>query len=948
MKNLKRVLSLGLASVMLVGMMVVGASAVDYKDFTDKDEIQHTEAVSTMNLLGVIAGKDTGAFDPAGTVTRAEMAKMITVALNGGKDPVLGVKSTPTFSDIKGHWAEKYIEYCASLNIIAGQGDGTFAPNTTVTGSQAAKMVLTALGYEASVYKLVGADWDINTNREAGNAGLYDELDTLNPNEPMSRDNAAQLIWNGVQAQMLTKTPTQSVTTGEITFQYNPNGGSMLRNKFKVYTTYGQLKDVRDNKLELTTDVTYDTQNTTKGTSSSGSPISPVRTFTKVKTDYSAYLGETVKVLYKESDNVVGVASVKANKTYEVPMSAVESDGAKVKFDGASYAIQDEDNSTANATDTDDVIRIVNVKADGTFNNNTTTAAGFFDKPVSYDMVKFVDIDDDGVLEFAVVTEVVPAKVTYVSSKEIIAGATYKTADHVVPEGLAKGDFVTVTYNPFLDKNEIVKVEKISGKVEGYRTTTGGEFEYKVDGNWYIAAASQEPTAGDELDMIAVNNVIFWSEKTGGDSSLDNVVMVVDADNTSTVISRQAVIMKTDGTKQTVTVDPDGENPYAAMGHLFTYSVTDNGYKFSEVKKDIGDYTLLTDSDKTNNTVDHDPKAVAGSTNVATIAGEGIADNAVIFIYDSGNKKAAVITGKQLKNQALASFVDTAGSAALGAFTGKVNGLNRIVMASVKVQSGKTDAIAGKANNYGIVVSNSYQVDSKYITFDLWNGEEIVTVREKDTTHSYAKKDIIKYSEIDGDVIKDVASAGATAGYVQGLNDAKTTLWVNGDDDGTDEYKIVNDTVVLYIDSSATKSEEIGVSGGEVKLADKVGDSYIQNVYVLSDTSATAKDLKLLVIDVKNNIGTKYTVQTTGTSSVSGVSIARKSGETESPVKGNTSVTYTLTNTNSTTKTVEVNYGGAKQTVTIGAKVGTTDGTLDVSFLQPAANSPTLTVSNPS
>ena len=39
MRNLKRTLSLALASVMLVGMMSVGASAVNASDFTDADEI---------------------------------------------------------------------------------------------------------------------------------------------------------------------------------------------------------------------------------------------------------------------------------------------------------------------------------------------------------------------------------------------------------------------------------------------------------------------------------------------------------------------------------------------------------------------------------------------------------------------------------------------------------------------------------------------------------------------------------------------------------------------------------------------------------------------------------------------------------------------------------------------------------------------------------------------
>ena len=111
MKNLKRVLSLGLASVMLLGMMVMGASAAETKEFTDASEIQNVEAVTTMAALNVINGKDNGRFDPNGNVTRAEMAKMITIMLNGGKEPVLSTGSTPKFSDVTTHWARKYIEY---------------------------------------------------------------------------------------------------------------------------------------------------------------------------------------------------------------------------------------------------------------------------------------------------------------------------------------------------------------------------------------------------------------------------------------------------------------------------------------------------------------------------------------------------------------------------------------------------------------------------------------------------------------------------------------------------------------------------------------------------------------------------------------------------------------------------------------------------------------------
>ena len=166
MRNLKRALSLVLAAAMLIGMMVVSASAAGYDDFTDKSEIVNTEAVATLVALNVINGKEDGSyFDPTGMVTRAEMAKMITVALHGGKDPVLGVKDKASFTDIKGTWAESYIEYCTSdaVGVISGRGDGTFDPTATVTAAEAAKMLLVAMGYKADVFKLTGASFSVST-----------------------------------------------------------------------------------------------------------------------------------------------------------------------------------------------------------------------------------------------------------------------------------------------------------------------------------------------------------------------------------------------------------------------------------------------------------------------------------------------------------------------------------------------------------------------------------------------------------------------------------------------------------------------------------------------------------------------------------------------------------------------------------------------------------------
>ena len=237
MKNLKRIFSLALAGTMLAGMLTVGASAAD---FTDADSIKNNEAVDTMVALNIINGKDDGSFAPEATVTRAEMAKMITIMLNGGSEPALTASaSNAKFTDIGGHWAQKYIEYCVSQNVIAGRGDGTFAPDATVTGTEAAKMALTALGYNSEVFNFTGIDWQVNVNAAANapSANLYDGLRTIDPSQGLSRDNAAQMLYNALDANVV-----------EITYNITSNGvetGYVISDKKTMMTErFGAVKVV--------------------------------------------------------------------------------------------------------------------------------------------------------------------------------------------------------------------------------------------------------------------------------------------------------------------------------------------------------------------------------------------------------------------------------------------------------------------------------------------------------------------------------------------------------------------------------------------------------------------------------------------------------------------------------------------------------------------------------
>ena len=80
---MKKFLSLVLAVIMTMSLVTISASAAEYKDFTDKDEIQYEEAVAVLNRLGIITGYSEGDFRPEGELTRGAAAKIIASLLIG-------------------------------------------------------------------------------------------------------------------------------------------------------------------------------------------------------------------------------------------------------------------------------------------------------------------------------------------------------------------------------------------------------------------------------------------------------------------------------------------------------------------------------------------------------------------------------------------------------------------------------------------------------------------------------------------------------------------------------------------------------------------------------------------------------------------------------------------------------------------------------------------------
>lgn len=231
MKTLKLLVAVGI----VMSLLMVSAMAA----FPDQDSIEHIEAVEMNVALKIMQGRTDGNFDPQGQVTRAEMAKIICLIQTGGKEPTCSSKETSRLKDVQGHWAESYIEYCTDLGIVSGSGDGKFNPDDKVTSTQAAKMLLVTLGYDAEREQFNSPSWFVKINAAANQKKLYQDL-TIDPNATLSRDEAAQMIWNALNASEIVYQDNGMATNGitNLATMHEDRKGNLLRSKFNTDGAY--------------------------------------------------------------------------------------------------------------------------------------------------------------------------------------------------------------------------------------------------------------------------------------------------------------------------------------------------------------------------------------------------------------------------------------------------------------------------------------------------------------------------------------------------------------------------------------------------------------------------------------------------------------------------------------------------------------------------------------
>ena len=200
MKSLKRTLSLVLVLVMVLGLFGVASAT----NFTDDAKIQYKEAVDVMTGIEAINGYTDGSFNPTGTITRAEAAKLVAYTILGknvaSQLPVTKSSFTDVGTDYA--WAIPSIEYLVGKNIINGIGGGLFDPEGKITGYEIAKMLLVANGFGKNG-EYVGDGWDlqvaIDANRENVNLFAGRAANAGKLSDAATREEAALYCFNAIQ-----------------------------------------------------------------------------------------------------------------------------------------------------------------------------------------------------------------------------------------------------------------------------------------------------------------------------------------------------------------------------------------------------------------------------------------------------------------------------------------------------------------------------------------------------------------------------------------------------------------------------------------------------------------------------------------------------------------------------------------------------------------------------
>jgi S-layer family protein len=153
------------------------------------------QAVSLLSSYGIINGYPDNTFKPDKPVTRAEMAKIVTIAAGYYE---YSKNMTSIYVDMEGHWAESYVELANVLNIVKGTSNNTYVPDNFIRFEEATTMIVRLLGYTD---ESLGGSWPSNYYEKAEELNLFKNIN--NRTGYASRRDISIMLYNALNCNLV-------------------------------------------------------------------------------------------------------------------------------------------------------------------------------------------------------------------------------------------------------------------------------------------------------------------------------------------------------------------------------------------------------------------------------------------------------------------------------------------------------------------------------------------------------------------------------------------------------------------------------------------------------------------------------------------------------------------------------------------------------------------------
>ena len=178
-----------LFKLVLLGVALLAFASIGFAEgFSDVDGYLYKDSIVRLKEINVLNGYEDGSFKPFNSVNRAEMLKMIFVALDEDAVDYEG----GCFSDVKEEWFAPYVCRAKDLGIVKGYADGSFKPGQQANMVETLKIVIEAFGFPLDDLK-DGEDWYVPYMNFAHENNIFSRYNYF-PSRDSQRGEVAFLV----------------------------------------------------------------------------------------------------------------------------------------------------------------------------------------------------------------------------------------------------------------------------------------------------------------------------------------------------------------------------------------------------------------------------------------------------------------------------------------------------------------------------------------------------------------------------------------------------------------------------------------------------------------------------------------------------------------------------------------------------------------------------------